>query len=76
MPELEPELPDLQEKDDQNAWATTPAMRMRKQRYVNQSVVVSVKAMVDGRTRCSFVVTLISQHLIPPSFPLPDFTRQ
>lgn len=45
MPELEPELPDLQEEDDQIAWATTPAMRMRKQRYVNQSVVVSVKAM-------------------------------
>ena len=47
MPELEPELPDLQEEDDQIAWATTPAMRMRKQRYVNQSVVVSVKAVVE-----------------------------
>ena len=45
MPKLEPELPDLQEEDDQTSWATTPAMRMRKQRYVNQSVVVSVKAM-------------------------------
>ena len=46
MPELKPELPDLQEEDDQIVWATTPAMRMRKQRYVNQSVAVSVES--DG----------------------------